>query len=93
MSTRLIRIYTGNQFNGYIFELTNITKHQKLFINVQNLAIGDPNVAILSAVDQAVVEPGSTERSKTYLRIVAKPSSIYNQLILPIQTVDKKEGT
>lgn len=93
INTKLVRIYTGNQFNGYIFELTNTTKKQKLFINVQNLVLGDPNVAILSAVDQSIIEPEGSGREKTYLRVVAKPSSIYNQLILPIQVVEKKEGT
>lgn len=92
VTTKLVRIYTGNQFNGYIFELTNNTKAQKLFVNIQNLTLGDPNVAILSAVDQPVLEPeGNGKQAKTYLRIVAKPSSIYNQLILPIQVVEKKE--
>jgi hypothetical protein len=93
VTTKLVRIYTGNQFNGYIFELTNNTKTQKLFVNVQNLVLGDPNVAILSSVDQPIIEPEGSGHEKTFLRIVAKPSSIYNQLVLPIQVVDKKEGT
>lgn len=93
VTTKLVRIYTGNQFNGYIFELTNTTKAQKLFINIQNLVLGDPNVAILSAVDHAVLDPPGKGQEKTYLRIVAKPSSIYNQLVLPVQVVDKKEAS
>lgn len=92
VSTRLVRIYTGNQFNGYVFELTNTTKSQKLFINIQNLTLGEPNVAILSAVDRPVLDPPGKGESKTFLRIVAKPTSVYNQLILPVQTVDKKES-
>ena len=88
VETKLVRLYTGNQYNGYIFEITNTTQAQRLFINVQNLVLGDPNVAILSAVDQAVLE----SKGKTYLRIVAKASSLYQQLILPIQVVEKKEG-
>jgi len=93
VTTKLVRIYTGNQFNGYIFELTNTTKAQKLFVNVQNLVVGDPNVAILSAVDHPVLHPPGKGEDKTYLRIVAKPSSVYNQLVLPIQVVDKKEAS
>lgn len=92
VTTRLVRIYTGNQFNGYIFELTNTTRKQKLFVNIQNLALGDPNVALLSAVDQAVIEPEGSGKDKTYLRVVAKPTSVFNQLILPIQVVEKREG-
>ncbi len=91
VETRLVRIYTGNQYNGYIFELTNTTQAQRLFINVQNLVLGDPNVAILSSVDHSILEPEGSEKSKTTLRIVAKPSSLYHQLILPIQVVEKKK--
>jgi hypothetical protein len=93
VNTKLVRIYTGNQFNGYIFELSNTTKAQKLFINIQNLTLGDPNLAILSAVDNPVIEPEATGKNKTFLRIVAKPTSIYNELILPVQVAEKKEGT
>jgi len=92
VNTKLVRIYTGNQFNGYIFELTNNTKAQKLFVNIQNLVLGDPNVAILSSVDQPIIEPDGSGHEKTYLRVVAKPSSMFNQLVLPIQVVEKKGG-
>ena len=92
VSTKLVRIYTGNQFNGYIYEITNTTKKQKLFVNVQNLVLGDPNVAILSSVDQSIIEPEGSNHDKTYLRIVAKPTSLFNDLILPIQVAEKKEG-
>ena len=97
VETNLVRIYTGNQYNGYIFELKNTTKAQRLFVNVQNLVLGDPNVAILSTVDHAILEPESSGpensgKEKTYLRVVAKPSSLYNQLILPIQVIEKRES-
>lgn len=89
VETKLVRLYTGNQYNGYIFEITNTTPSQKLYVNVQNLVLGDPNVAILSAVDQTILE----SKGKTYLRVVAKASSLYQQLILPIQVVEKKESS
>ena len=90
VNIKLVRIYTGNQFNGYIFEVTNTTKDQKLFVNVQNMSLGDPNVALLGSVDNALIEPESTGRHKTFLRIVAKPTSIYNELKLPIQVAERK---
>lgn len=93
VSTKLVRVYTGSNLKGYIFELANTTRKQKLFIDVRNLTLGEPNVAILSSVDDAVLEPESAgARSKTYLRIVSKPNTLYNQLILPVQTVEKKEA-
>lgn len=90
VTIKLVRIYTGNQFNGYIFEITNTTKDQKLFVNVQNLMLGDPNVALLSTSDLDIIEPEATGNHKTYLRIVAKPTSIYNELKLPIQVAEKR---
>lgn len=92
VETKLVRIYTGNQYNGYVFELTNKTKAQRLLVNVQNLVLGDPNVAILSSADHTVLEPEGSGHDKTSLRIVAKPSSLYHQLILPIQIVEKQEA-
>ncbi len=89
---KLVRIYTGNQFNGYIVEVTNVTKNQKLLLNVQNLVLGDPNVAILSTADNPVLEAPPAEGHKTYLRIVAKPTSVYNQIILPVEVIEKKQG-
>ncbi|MGE4234137.1 MAG: hypothetical protein AB7F43_12485 [Bacteriovoracia bacterium] len=92
LDTKLVRIYTGNQFNGYIFELKNTTKSQKLFVNVQNLMLGDPNLAVLSTADQNVLEAGDGASSKTYLRIVAKPTSMYGQLVLPVEVVEKRQS-
>ena len=87
---KLLRIYTGSQFNGYIFSVVNTTQNQKLFINVKNMMLGDPNTALLGSVDQDIVEPEATGRGKTYLRIVAKPTSIYSELKLPVQSVERK---
>lgn len=92
VDTKLVRIYTGNQFNGYVFEISNLTKNQKLQIQVQNLMLGDPNLALLSTVDASVIGPEGSETAKTYVRIVAKSTSIYNQLILPIEVVEKRQG-
>ena len=90
IETHLVRTYRGTNLNGYIYKLENRTK-KKLFINIQNMTIGDPNVAILSSVDNAVLEGKGSGDHVTYLRIVAKPNSIYNQLVLPVQIAEKKE--
>jgi len=91
VSTTLVRVYTGNRFNGYIFEIVNTTKDKKLLINIQNLMLGEPNLAILSNVDTPVVDAGKGERARTFLRVVAKPTSIYSKLALPIEVVEKKQ--
>ena len=92
VETKLVKIYTGNQYNGYIFEISNKTEGQRLFVNVQNMLLGDPNVAILSTVDHSILEPKNSGHEKAVLRIVAKSSSLYSQLILPIQVVEKREA-
>ena len=56
----------------------------------RNLMLGDPNQALLGSVDQDVIEPDGSDHAKTYLRIVAKPNSIYNELKLPIQVAERK---
>lgn len=89
IATTLTRVYTGDQFNGYIFEIENKTKDKLLQINNQNLMLGDPNQAVLSNVDFQVIEPKDSGRNKTILRIVAKPTSVFSRLILPIETVQK----
>jgi hypothetical protein len=89
VSTTLVEIYTGNQFNGYVFEVENRTKDKLLAVNIQNLMLGDPNQALLSNVDSQVIEPQKSGKNKTTLRIVAKPTSTYSKLILPIETVQK----
>ena len=90
VTTTLVRVYTGNRFNGYVFEIVNKTKDKRLLVNIQNLMLGEPNQAILSNVDSAVLEPEKQGRNKTLLRIVAKPTSQYSKLVLPIETVEKK---
>lgn len=90
VTTTLVRVYTGNRFNGYVFEIVNKTKDKRLLVNIQNLMLGDPNQAILSNVESAVLNPENEGRNKTLLRIVAKPTSQYSKLILPIETVEKK---
>lgn len=90
VATTLVQVYTGDQFNGYVFQVENRTKDKLLAINVQNLMLGDPNQALLSNVDSEVIEPQKSGKEKTFLRIVAKPTSTYSKLVLPVQTVEKK---
>jgi len=85
VETRLIRVYQGDELTGYIFEVTS-NSSKPLSINIQNLMLGDPDQAILSSVEPQVIGP----KEKALLRIVAKPKSRYNKLILPIEVVEKR---
>lgn len=86
VETVLVKKYSG-RFNAFVFEIKNVTKN-RLFINIQNLMLGDPNLAILSSVDSPVLEARGKDGAKTYLRIVAKSTSSYAKLVLPVQIVE-----
>lgn len=86
ISTRLVRKYVGGKYSGFIFELSNTSRNQTLSINIKNLSLGDPNLAVLSNVNKEAIEPKAT----ALLRIVAKATSQYNQIILPVETVEKR---
>ncbi len=89
VSTKLLKIYTGNKFNGYIFELTRTSWGKKVLLDISNLSMGEPNLALLSNLDSAVLDGSSQEGQKTLLRIVAKPTAVYSQLLLPTELVEK----
>lgn len=91
LTTRLVGVYSGEKFKGYIFELTSTVK-KSLYLNIQNLTLGDPNLAIVSSVDSPVLAPKGEAGAATYLRVVAKPSgSSPPRLVLPVQINEQNQ--
>lgn len=88
LTTRLVGIYSSERMRGYIFELVNTERKTSLYLNIQNLMLGDPNLAIVSSVDSPVLAPRGEAGSSTYLRVVARPSSSPPQLALPVEIVE-----
>ena len=89
ISARLVRVYTGPKYNGYIFKIKNQDPKTKYLVNLEKLTLGQPNTAMLSQVDRKVL--GTTEKDNfAYLRIVAKPTSIYYNVNLPVAPIVKK---
>lgn len=82
VSANLVRLYTGPKYNGYVFKINNLSKDPKL-IDLTKLTLGRPNVALLSQVDQKILKAKKGKNS-TFLRIVAKPTSVYYNLSLPV---------
>ena len=81
VSAKLVRLYTGPKYNGYVFKIKNNSK--KVYnIDLRKLNLGKPNVAILSQLDQKVLQ--AQKNNTTFLRVVAKPTSVYYNLSLPI---------
>lgn len=89
ISARLIRLYTGPKYNGYIFKIKNQDAKNKYLVNLEKLTLGQPSTAMLSQVDHKML--GTTDKDNfAYLRIVAKPTSIYHNVYLPIAPIVKK---
>ncbi len=95
VNCQLVRIYTGAKFNGYVFKITSDSEDKDFVIDVTKLTLGSPNTAILSQIDEQNIS-GSKESDKpVFLRIVAKPASVYYNVNLPVAVVKKekeKEG-
>ena len=82
LSVRLVKRYIGTGVNGFIYLIKTQSKKQAFAINVENLAIGQPNLALLAQVDRPLI--GGEEARQTLLRIVAKPGASSRKIILPV---------
>ena len=86
MKARLVRIYTGAKFNGYVFEIKNTYRTKKYKIDLRLLTLGDPNLALLSQVDDQEL----SHEESTFLRVVAKRTALYYNINLPIGPIESK---
>lgn len=91
LSAKLVRVYTGPHYNGYVFKLKNESKKKTYVIDVRSLVLGRPNQAVLSQVDNGLLKPAGHDESETYLRIVAKPSSVYYNVNLPVAPIKEEK--
>ena len=83
LKAKLVRLYTGAKFNGYIFKLTNVSKKKTYAVDLRYLTLGKPNLALLSQTDKDKLKPNES----TFFRIIAKPSSVYYNLNIPFGEV------
>ena len=90
LSAKLVRIYTGPKFNGYVFKIRNKSKKKSYRFEVKNLSLGLPNQALLSQVDRKILGNKKSKENITFLRIVAKPTSVYYNINLPVALIKSK---
>ena len=90
VSARLIEVYTGPKFHGYVFKVSNNSKDKNFALDVKSLTMGRPNVAILTQADDSILEHGPGKPTSTLLRIVAKPSAVYYSVTLPVAPIIEK---
>ena len=83
LEVKLVRVYTGPRFNGYVFKLTNKSKTKTYAIDLRYLTLGRPNQALLSQTDKPTLPP----QEETFFRVVAKPSSVYYNVNVPFGEV------
>lgn len=86
IKARLIKIYTGPKFNGYIFKISN-NSDAPYHLDLSQLNLGEPNLALLSQADHIDLDE---KQPHTLLRIVAKPTSAYRSISLPIRVAKQK---
>ncbi len=90
----LTRIYSGQEFNGYIFRIENQSDENKIEIDIRKLKIGQPNLALFSSIDRDVLGPKGSSRNSALLKIIAKPASVASEVVLPISWIKNgKEGS
>ncbi len=84
VSVTLTRIYSGKEYNGYVYSITNERKKSPITVDIQKIVIGTPNLSVLAQIDNEVIGDEKGKMATTNLRIVAKASATYGDAVLPI---------
>lgn len=88
----LIRSYIGQDENGFIYKIQNVSRSKRFYIDIRKLSLGQPNLAILSQVSRDTLGPAKTGENVAYLRVVAKPASLYRKVTLPITWIETEKN-
>lgn len=86
LSIVLVKKYTGSGVYGFIYELKNESPEQAVTLHLEQLAIGQPNLALLSQADRLTLLPqsqGQASDRQTLLRIVTKAGASGRKFVLP----------
>lgn len=87
----LVKVYSGDEFKGYVYELANLSSKKTFDLDVRKLQFGRPNQAILAFSDLEVLEKAGSGKNKTRLIVVAKPTSYFRDAMLPIRVTRKAD--
>ncbi len=90
LSAELKLVYRGHDMNGYIYLLTTDFKNEGFEVNLDGLAIGQPNLAILAQVDRHIIGGRAPDERRAYLRVVARPGAYSQQILLPVSLRSEK---
>lgn len=84
ISARMIRQYEGETLHGYVFKVTNQMQTNSVTLDLRQLKLGKPNLAILSQADQLALTGKIRGHNETLLRVVAKSTSRYGDIRIPV---------
>lgn len=87
IETKMVKIYEGPEFNGYVFVFKNATPDKTYTVDIRRLRIGRPNLALLASIDEKTLSPDKSAQ----LTLIAKPLSFLTPITLPVGFV-KKQG-
>lgn len=87
----LAKVYTGDQFKGYVYEISNVSTKKTFDLDVRKLQFGRPNQAILAYSDLDLLDKAGSGKNKTRLIIVAKPTAYFRDALLPIRVTRKAD--
>lgn len=90
VSAELKQIYVGDLYNGYVFYLKNETRYKRYRVDIRKLRLGKPNLALLSEIDRALLKPVGSGKESAMLRVVAKKVARYDDIILPVRSIQKQ---
>lgn len=87
----LVKVYSGDEFKGYVYEISNISTKKTFELDVRKLQFGRPNQGILAYSDLDVLDKAGSGKSKTRLIVVAKPTAFFRDALLPIRVTRKAD--
>jgi hypothetical protein len=87
----LVKVYSGDEFKGYVYEISNLSSKKTFDLDVRKLQFGRPNQAILAYSDLDVLEKSGSGKNKTRLIVVAKPTAFFRDALLPIRVTRKAD--
>jgi len=84
LTAELVKVYRGHDLNGYVYHLKVEGTGHYFEADLKALAIGQPNLAVVSQIDKKVIGGERPEDRECFLRIVAKPGTTGSKVILPV---------
>jgi hypothetical protein len=84
LSAELVKVYRGRDLNGYVYHLKIDSGGHYYEVDLKSLALGQPNLAVVSQIDRKVFGGDKPESREVFLRIIARPGTTASKVILPV---------